>query len=80
MASTQRDSSTLLLKTCQTCFQAKIKCERSQESGKCDRCLRLGKACVFNPSRRKRAAQAGYVKESVFALSFYHGTDHFQTV
>ncbi|KAF4974446.1 hypothetical protein FZEAL_8646 [Fusarium zealandicum] len=48
-----------LLKTCQTCFQAKIRCEKSQESGKCDRCLRLGKACVFNPSRRRRALRSG---------------------
>lgn len=42
-----------LLKTCQTCFRAKIKCEKSQSSGRCDRCLRLDKQCVFAPSRRR---------------------------
>lgn len=44
-----------LLKTCQTCFHAKIRCEKTQDSGLCDRCLRLGKPCVFAPSRRRKA-------------------------
>lgn len=41
-----------LLKTCQTCFHAKIRCIKTQDSGVCDRCLRLSKTCVFNPARR----------------------------
>lgn len=41
-----------LLKTCQTCFKAKIRCDRAQDSGPCDRCLRLGKTCIFSPARR----------------------------
>lgn len=41
-----------LLKTCQTCFRAKIRCDKTQSSGRCDRCLRLDKPCVFAPSRR----------------------------
>ncbi|OAQ96161.1 hypothetical protein LLEC1_02114 [Akanthomyces lecanii] len=45
-----------LTKTCQTCFRAKIKCASTQQSGKCDRCLRLGRGCVFPPSRRKLGA------------------------
>ncbi|KAF4452976.1 hypothetical protein F53441_4207 [Fusarium austroafricanum] len=53
------DSSVPLLKTCQTCFHAKIRCEKSQDSGKCDRCLRLNKTCVFNPSRRRKALRPG---------------------
>ncbi|KAF5021744.1 hypothetical protein F66182_6194 [Fusarium sp. NRRL 66182] len=53
------DSGVPLLKTCQTCFHAKIRCEKSQESGKCDRCLRLNKTCVFNPSRRRKALRPG---------------------
>ncbi|UPK94451.1 hypothetical protein LCI18_005386 [Fusarium solani-melongenae] len=53
------DSGVPLLKTCQTCFHAKIRCEKSQDSGKCDRCLRLGKTCVFNPSRRRKALRPG---------------------
>lgn len=43
-----------LLKTCQTCFQAKIRCVKTQESELCDRCLRLGKTCIFNPARRRQ--------------------------
>ncbi|KAH7246476.1 hypothetical protein BKA59DRAFT_200191 [Fusarium tricinctum] len=54
-----RSESIPLLKTCQTCFHAKIRCEKSQESGKCDRCLRLNKTCVFNPSRRRKALRPG---------------------
>ncbi|KAF5238346.1 hypothetical protein FANTH_10379 [Fusarium anthophilum] len=53
------DPNVPLLKTCQTCFHAKIRCEKSQESGKCDRCLRLNKTCVFNPSRRRKALRPG---------------------
>ena len=44
------------LKTCQTCFTAKIRCDRTQDSGLCDRCLRLNKPCVFAPARRRNAA------------------------
>ncbi|PCD31955.1 hypothetical protein QX201_009074 [Fusarium graminearum] len=54
-----RADNVTLLKTCQTCFHAKIRCEKSQESGKCDRCLRLNKTCVFNPSRRRKALRPG---------------------
>ncbi|KAF5023546.1 hypothetical protein F66182_4413 [Fusarium sp. NRRL 66182] len=43
-----------LLKTCQTCFHLKIRCEKTQDSDSCDRCLRLGKTCVFNQARRRR--------------------------
>ncbi|KAF4964964.1 hypothetical protein FSARC_7142 [Fusarium sarcochroum] len=53
------DPNVPLLKTCQTCFHAKIRCEKSQDSGKCDRCLRLNKTCVFNPSRRRKALRPG---------------------
>ncbi|KAF5547968.1 cercosporin resistance [Fusarium napiforme] len=53
------DTNVPLLKTCQTCFHAKIRCEKSQESGKCDRCLRLNKTCVFNPSRRRKTLRPG---------------------
>ncbi|CAK7225877.1 hypothetical protein SEUCBS140593_006052 [Sporothrix eucalyptigena] len=35
------------LKTCETCFHAKIRCDRTQDSGSCDRCLRLNKNCFF---------------------------------
>ncbi|KAF4340208.1 cercosporin resistance [Fusarium beomiforme] len=53
------DPNVPLLKTCQTCFHAKIRCEKTQDSGKCDRCLRLNKTCVFNPSRRRKALRPG---------------------
>ncbi|KAH8910590.1 hypothetical protein BR93DRAFT_275940 [Coniochaeta sp. PMI_546] len=49
-------SSAPLLKTCNTCFIGKIRCDRSQESGPCDRCLRLDKDCVFPPRRQNYAA------------------------
>ena len=42
------------LKTCETCFRAKIKCERTQDTGSCDRCLRLSKNCVFAVARHGR--------------------------
>ena len=51
----RRDRDGPLLKTCQTCFHAKIRCERTQDSGVCDRCLRLGKECIFGPARRRNA-------------------------
>ena len=44
-----------LLKTCQTCHRAKIRCDRTQDSGSCDRCLRLNKTCIFAPARRSLA-------------------------
>lgn len=44
-----------LNKTCQTCFRAKIRCDRTLESGSCDRCIRLDKECVFPPTRRRNA-------------------------
>ncbi|KAH0429790.1 hypothetical protein CcaCcLH18_08213 [Colletotrichum camelliae] len=47
MESRQR-SPTPLLKTCRTCAHAKIKCDRTQDSVICDRCLRLGKECSSN--------------------------------
>lgn len=47
-------SSMPLLKTCQTCFHAKIRCEKTQDSELCDRCLRLGKTCIFKQARRRR--------------------------
>lgn len=42
----------VILKTCQTCHHAKIRCIRAQDSPSCDRCMRLGKTCIFNSSRR----------------------------
>ncbi|KAF6830936.1 hypothetical protein CMUS01_07530 [Colletotrichum musicola] len=53
MESRQR-SPTPLLKTCRTCAHAKIKCDRTQDSTICDRCLRLGKECTYAPSRGRR--------------------------
>ncbi|OHE99499.1 hypothetical protein CORC01_05299, partial [Colletotrichum orchidophilum] len=53
MESRQR-SPTPLLKTCRTCAHAKIKCDRSQESNVCDRCLRLGKECTYAVARGRR--------------------------
>ena len=41
-----------LVKTCNVCFKAKIRCDRSNKTGPCDRCLRLGKECVFAPRRQ----------------------------
>ncbi|KAH6887494.1 hypothetical protein B0T10DRAFT_607439, partial [Thelonectria olida] len=52
--SNKHQPSIALLQTCQTCFNAKIRCEKTQDSELCDRCLRLGKACVFGPARRRR--------------------------
>ncbi|RMJ16599.1 hypothetical protein CDV36_003718 [Fusarium kuroshium] len=52
-ASNENQASVTLLKTCQTCFNLKIKCDKTQDSDLCDRCLRLGKTCVFNPARRR---------------------------
>ncbi|CVL03932.1 related to cercosporin resistance protein [Fusarium mangiferae] len=43
-----------LLKTCQTCFSLKIRCSKTQDSDSCDRCLRLGKTCIFNQARRRQ--------------------------
>ncbi|KAM5342328.1 hypothetical protein ACJ41O_013294 [Fusarium nematophilum] len=65
----QIDPAVPLLKTCQTCFHAKIRCEKSQDSGKCDRCLRLGKTCVFNPSRRRKAMRSGNLEASPTRVS-----------
>ncbi|KAK2590806.1 hypothetical protein QQS21_011511 [Conoideocrella luteorostrata] len=48
-----------LLRTCQTCFHAKIKCVKTQDSGVCDRCLRLNKTCVFAQSKRRVQVRAG---------------------
>ncbi|KZL85970.1 zn 2cys6 transcription factor [Colletotrichum incanum] len=53
MESRQR-SPTPLLKTCRTCAHAKIKCDRTQDSGICDRCLRLGKECTYAIARGRR--------------------------
>ena len=46
-----------LSKTCQTCFKAKIRCSRTQDSTSCDRCLRLDKRCVFPPARQKASTR-----------------------
>jgi len=47
-------SSWPVLKTCQTCHRAKIRCDRSKNpTGPCDRCLRLNKECHFVPARRR---------------------------
>ncbi|KAH7148241.1 hypothetical protein EDB81DRAFT_868631 [Dactylonectria macrodidyma] len=55
-----------VLKTCQTCFNAKIRCDKSQDSDTCDRCLRLGKECVFKPARRRpKASRQGTSKLEV---------------
>ncbi|KAK0639470.1 hypothetical protein B0T16DRAFT_244756 [Cercophora newfieldiana] len=43
------------LKTCRTCAKGKIRCHKTQDSGACDRCARLGKTCVFADSRRHTA-------------------------
>lgn len=48
-----------LLRTCQTCFHAKIKCVKTQDSGVCDRCLRLKKSCVFAQSKRRIQPRPG---------------------
>ncbi|CAI0643518.1 unnamed protein product [Colletotrichum noveboracense] len=53
MESRQR-SPTPLLKTCRTCAHAKIKCDRTQDSVICDRCLRLGKECSYAPARGRK--------------------------
>ena len=57
MRKQQRNTSTnpaaILLKTCQTCFNAKIRCDQTQDSGSCDRCVRLDKPCIFSPARRQ---------------------------
>ncbi|KAK1721244.1 uncharacterized protein BDZ83DRAFT_584007 [Colletotrichum acutatum] len=53
MESRQR-SPTPLLKTCRTCAHAKIKCDRSQDSNVCDRCLRLGKDCTYAVARGRK--------------------------
>ncbi|CAM1503194.1 Fc.00g079700.m01.CDS01 [Cosmosporella sp. VM-42] len=55
--SKRNDSSVPLLKTCQTCFHAKIRCDKTQDSGLCDRCLRLGKTCIFAQARRRNAGR-----------------------
>jgi len=49
----QQPSGGPLLKTCQTCFKAKIRCQTTQASGACDRCSRLQKTCIFASSRRR---------------------------
>ncbi|TDZ74906.1 hypothetical protein CTRI78_v000322 [Colletotrichum trifolii] len=53
-SSSRQRSPTPLLKTCRTCAHAKIKCDRTQDPVKCDRCLRLGKECTYAPSRGRR--------------------------
>jgi hypothetical protein len=51
---TQESRDTPRLKTCETCFRDKIRCNRTQDSGSCDRCLRVGKHCVFAIARHGR--------------------------
>ncbi|KAL1616941.1 hypothetical protein SLS54_008146 [Diplodia seriata] len=46
-----------LTKTCQNCFRAKIRCDRTQSNDACDRCHRLRKQCVFRPSTRRYNSQ-----------------------
>ncbi|RKL05891.1 hypothetical protein BFJ71_g3038 [Fusarium oxysporum] len=53
-SSNNRESPLPLLKTCQTCFSLKIRCSKTQDSDSCDRCLRLGKTCIFNQARRRQ--------------------------
>ncbi|KAK1992403.1 hypothetical protein LX36DRAFT_588497 [Colletotrichum falcatum] len=53
MESRQR-SPTPLLKTCRTCAHAKIKCDRTQDTSICDRCLRLGKECTYANARGRK--------------------------
>ncbi|KAK6223853.1 zn 2cys6 transcription factor [Colletotrichum tabaci] len=53
MESRQR-SPTPLLRTCRICAHAKIKCDRTQDSGSCDRCLRLGKECTYAVARGRK--------------------------
>ncbi|KAF1962485.1 hypothetical protein CC80DRAFT_542800 [Byssothecium circinans] len=43
----------VMSKTCQNCFSLKIRCDRTQGAGICDRCARLGKQCLFRPARRR---------------------------
>ncbi|KAJ6442594.1 Nicotinamidase [Purpureocillium lavendulum] len=64
----------MLNKTCQTCFRAKIRCVKSQDSGRCDRCLRLEKPCNFAPrdapgERPAAVPVAGPHSECPFARS-----------
>ncbi|XHF99593.1 hypothetical protein AWENTII_003091 [Aspergillus wentii] len=42
---------TLLVKTCENCAHAKIRCTRSEGRSSCDRCHRLRKECTFRPAR-----------------------------
>ncbi|OJD32505.1 uncharacterized protein BKCO1_37000139 [Diplodia corticola] len=46
-----------LTKTCQNCFRAKIRCDRTQSNEACDRCHRLRKQCLFRPSTRRYNSQ-----------------------
>ncbi|KAI9665416.1 MAG: hypothetical protein M1831_001855 [Alyxoria varia] len=45
-----------LVKTCQTCAKAKLKCYRSKRSDACDRCLRMHKECYYRPALRQNNA------------------------
>ncbi|KAK0716061.1 hypothetical protein B0H67DRAFT_256615 [Lasiosphaeris hirsuta] len=52
-----------LLKTCQICIRAKIRCETTQDSKVCDRCLRLTKICVFVPARRRNVVPRNRIEQ-----------------
>ncbi|KAH8895798.1 hypothetical protein GQ53DRAFT_33184 [Thozetella sp. PMI_491] len=54
MQDAEREQTTVR-KTCEICFRAKIRCDRTRASGPCDRCLRLHKTCVFIPSKKRIA-------------------------
>ncbi|PLB50403.1 hypothetical protein P170DRAFT_435591 [Aspergillus steynii IBT 23096] len=46
-------SAPALVKTCETCVRAKIRCLRTPGSPVCDRCRRLNKDCFFRPARSR---------------------------
>ncbi|KAF5632776.1 cercosporin resistance [Fusarium sp. NRRL 52700] len=59
------DPNVPLLKTCQTCFHAKIRCEKSQESGKCDRPSRNLEAVSPTRSRSPSLTSANATSANV---------------
>ncbi|KAI0015953.1 hypothetical protein F4780DRAFT_31042 [Xylariomycetidae sp. FL0641] len=53
MSLTSPKEQVILSRTCQNCYHLKIRCERTNPEGSCDRCRRLEKECIFRPSRRR---------------------------
>ncbi|KAH8803667.1 hypothetical protein F5884DRAFT_806152 [Xylogone sp. PMI_703] len=43
-----------MLRTCQNCVTAKVKCIKNSNTSTCNRCLRLNKTCTFRPALRRR--------------------------